>query len=90
VAEIADGLRRRPPRRVIREQQRHRLSSAGDRQATLALWRIAISRLSHDPHTRRYLQRRLADGKTKAETIRCLKRYVARELCYRLPQEPLA
>jgi hypothetical protein len=31
-----------------------------------------ISRLSHDPDTRRYLQRRLADGKTKAETIRCL------------------
>jgi transposase len=49
-----------------------------------------ISRLSHDPDTRRYLQRRLAQGKTKPEAIRCLKRYVARELYHRLPQEPLA
>jgi transposase len=72
------------------KQQRHRLSRAGDRQANSALWRIVISRLSHDPNTRRYLQRRLAQGKTKAEAIRCLKRYVARELYYRLPQEPLA
>jgi transposase len=72
------------------KQHRHRLSRAGDRQANSALWRIVISRLSHDPHTRRYLQRRLAQGKTKAEAIRCLKRYVARELYHRLPQEPLA
>ena len=48
-----------------------------------------ISRLSHDPTTRRYLQRRLAQGKTKTETIRCLKRYVARDLNHRLPQEPV-
>jgi transposase len=55
-----------------------------------ALWRIVISRLSHDPNTRRYVQRRLTEGKTKTEAIRCLKRYVARELYYRLPQEPVA
>jgi transposase len=72
------------------KQQRHRLSRSGDRQANSALWRIVISRLSHDQNTRRYLQRRLAEGKTKTEAIRCLKRYVARELYYRLPQEPLA
>jgi transposase len=72
------------------KQHRHRLSRAGDRQANSALWRIVISRLSHDPHTRRYLQRRLAQGKTKTEAIGCLKRYVAREVYYRLPQEPLA
>jgi transposase len=72
------------------KQNRHRLSRAGDRQANSALWRIVISRLSHDPNTRRYLHRRLAEGKTKAEAIRCLKRYVARELYYRLPQEPPA
>jgi hypothetical protein len=41
------------------KQHRHRLSRAGDRQANSALWRIVISRLSHDPTTRRYLQRRL-------------------------------
>jgi len=51
---------------------RHRLNRAGDRQANSALWRIVISRLSHDPNTRRYLQRRLTDGKTKTEAIRCL------------------
>jgi transposase len=70
------------------KQQRHRLSRAGDRQANSALWRIVISRLSHDPDTRRYLQRRLGQGKTKAEAVRCLKRYVARELYHRLPQQP--
>jgi len=72
------------------KQQRHRLSRAGDRQANSALWRIVISRLSHDPDTRRYLQRRLAEGKTKTEAIRCLKRYIARELYHHLPQQRLA
>jgi Transposase IS116/IS110/IS902 family len=72
------------------KQHRHRLSRAGDRHANSALWRIVISRLSHHPTTRRYLQRRLAQGKTKTEAIRCLKRYVARELYHRLPQQPLA
>jgi transposase len=72
------------------KQQRHRLSRAGDRQANSALWRIVITRLSHDPATRSYLDRRLAQGKTKPEAIRCLKRYVARELYHRLPRETLA
>jgi transposase len=67
------------------KQQRHRLSRSGDRQANSALWRIVITRLSYDPATRRYLQRRCAEGKTKAEAIRCLKRYVARELYAYLP-----
>ena len=62
------------------KQQRHRLSRAGDRQANSALWRIVITRLSYDPATRAYLQRRCAEGKTKTEAIRCLKRNVAREL----------
>jgi transposase len=72
------------------KQHRHRLSRAGDRHANSALWRIVISRLSHDPTTRRYLQRRLTQAKTKTETIRCPKRYVAREPYHRLPQQPLA
>jgi transposase len=67
------------------KQQRHRLSRAGDRQANSALWRIVITRLSHDPDTRQYLKRRCAEGKTKTEAIRCLKRYVARELYAYLP-----
>ena len=72
------------------KQQRHRLSRAGDRHANSALWRIVITRLSYDPATRRYLQRRCAEGKTKAEAIRCLKRYVARELYAYLPHQTLA
>ena len=71
------------------KQQRHRLSRSGDRQANSALWRIVITRLSYDPATRRYLQRRCAEGKTKTEAIRCLKRYVARELFPYLPHQRL-
>jgi transposase len=71
------------------KQQRHRLSRAGDRQANSALWRIVITRLSYDPDTRRYVQRRCAEGKTKTEAIRCLKRYIARELYACLPQQRL-
>ena len=72
------------------KQQRHRLSRGGDRQANSALWRIVITRLSYDAATRRYLQRRCAEGKTKAEAIRCLKRYITRELYAYLPPQTLA
>jgi transposase len=72
------------------KQQRHRLNRGGDRQANSALWRIVITRLSYDPATRRYLQRRCAEGKTKTEAIRCLKRYLARELYACLPTQTLA
>ena len=71
------------------KQQRHRLSRAGDRQANSALWRIVITRLSSDPATRDYLERRYAEGKTKPEAIRCLKRYIARELYACLPRQRL-
>jgi transposase len=60
--------------------QRHRLNRGGDRQANNALWRIALVRMSHDPRTRDYIARRIAQGKTKKEAIRCLKRYIAREI----------
>jgi transposase len=59
---------------------RRRLNPAGDRQANHALWRIVLCRMSFDPRTRLYVERRLAEGKTKPEIIRCLKRYVAREV----------
>jgi transposase len=72
------------------KQQRHRLNRGGDPQANSALWRIVITRLSYDPATRRYLQRRCAEGKTKTEAIRCLKRYVAPELYTCLPHQTLA
>ena len=59
---------------------RHRLNRGGDRQANNALWRIVIVRMSNDPDTRAYVERRTKEGKSKREIIRCLKRYVAREL----------
>ena len=59
---------------------RHRLNRGGDRQANSALYRIVVVRLSHDPRTRAYMLRRTGEGLSKSEIIRCLKRYVAREV----------
>ena len=59
---------------------RHRLNRGGDRDANNALWTIAMTRLSCDERTQRYLDRRTAEGKSKREIIRCLKRYIAREV----------
>lgn len=60
--------------------QRRRLNRGGDRQANSALYTVVISRLRWDQRTRDYVERRVAEGKTRREAIRCLKRYVAREL----------
>jgi transposase len=59
---------------------RHRLNPGGDRQANHALWRIVFTRMGSDPATRAYVERRTAEGKSKKEIMRCLKRYVAREV----------
>jgi transposase len=59
---------------------RHRLNPGGDRQANHALWRIVFTRMGSHPATRAYVERRTAEGKSKKEIIRCLKRYVAREV----------
>ena len=59
---------------------RHRLNRGGDRQANSALWTIALVRMASHPPTRSYVQRRTADGLSKREIMRCLKRYIAREL----------
>ena len=72
------------------KHQRHRLNRGGDRQANSALWRIVLTRLVYDPRTRDYLERRTKEGLSKKETIRCLKRYVAREVFNQLPRERLA
>lgn len=60
--------------------QRKRLNRGGDRQANAALHRIVISRIRWDERTRSYLDKRMSEGKTRREAIRCLKRYVARDL----------
>ena len=62
------------------KQRRHRLNRGGDRQANSALWRIVFTRMATDPRTQAYIARRTAEGKTTREIIRCLKRYVAREV----------
>ena len=59
---------------------RHRLNPGGDRQANHALYRIVITRMSSHPPTRAYVDRRGKEGLSKKEIIRCLKRYVAREV----------
>jgi transposase len=65
---------------------RHRLNPGGNRQANHALWRIVLTRLGHgEPRSVAYMQRRLAEGRTKPEIIRALKRYIAREIYQQLP-----
>src|SRR4051812_29384162 len=59
---------------------RHRLNPGGNRQANHALWRIVFTRMAGDERTRKYVARRLADGRSTREIMRALKRYVAREL----------
>ncbi len=59
---------------------RHRLNRGGDRDANRALHLLAVGRMGWDPHTRLYVARRTAEGLSKQEIIRCLKRYLAREL----------
>ncbi len=62
------------------QHQRHRLNRGGNREANNALWRIVLVRMAHDPRTRHYVARRTTEGRTKKEIMRCLKRYVAREI----------
>ena len=67
---------------------RHRLNRGGDRQANNALWRIAMVRLRCDERTKAYAARRTAQGKSRREIIRCLKRYIAREIHQLLTDPP--
>ncbi|MEO8510721.1 MAG: transposase, partial [Chloroflexota bacterium] len=67
---------------------RHRLNRAGDRWANCALHMVVLSRMGHDERTRAYVRRRTTEGKTTKEIMRCLKRYVAREVYGLLLQSP--
>src|SRR5271154_6484599 len=64
---------------------RRRLNPAGNREANHALWRIVITRMSSQPATRAYVERRTGEGLSKKEIIRCLKRYSARPATTHLP-----
>ena len=59
---------------------RHRLNRGGGRQANAAPYRIVVVRLRDDFRTKAYMRRRTGEGMNKTEVIRCLKRYVAREV----------
>lgn len=64
---------------------RHRLNRGGNRQANAALYRTVIVRMHWHAETITYVERRTAEGLSKKEIIRCLKRYVLRELYSLLP-----
>ena len=64
---------------------RHRLSRGGDRQLNRALHTVILHRRQHDPATRDYIARRIAEGKSTRDATRLLKRYLARHL-YRVMQ----
>ena len=65
---------------------RHRLSRGGDRQLNRALHTVILHRRQHDPATRDYITRRIAEGKSARDATRILKRYLARHL-YRVMQK---
>jgi transposase len=67
---------------------RHRLNRGGDRHANNALWRIALVRMRCHPPTRAYVERRTKQGLSKLDIMRCLKRYIAREVYHHLTSPP--
>jgi hypothetical protein len=73
-----------PPGRA--GQRPCRADRGGDRRANAALYRIALTRSRCDQRTRDYLDKRAAQGMTRREAIRCIKRYIAREV-YQLIQQ---
>ncbi|HZE17057.1 MAG TPA: IS110 family transposase [Mycobacterium sp.] len=70
-------------------QTRHRLSRGGDRQLNRALHTVILARVKHHQATKDYVVRRVSEGKTKREAMRCLKRYYARHLFRLLEAAPM-
>ncbi len=70
------------------KHQRHRLDRGGNRQLNCALHRIAITQARMHPPARAYLERKQAEGKSRREAIRCLKRHLARTVYTTLKNEP--
>lgn len=69
---------------------RMRLNRGGNRQANAALYRVAIVRMRDDERTKAYASRRTAEGKTRREIVRCIKRYIIREIYRALCVPPKA
>ncbi|WUV31183.1 IS110 family transposase [Streptomyces sp. NBC_01483] len=75
-----------PVERSSGRRQFRRLNRGGDRRANAALHRIVFTRLRVDPRTQDYYERRVKEGKTRREIVRCLKRYAAREVFHLVKQ----
>ncbi|MEU7168292.1 transposase [Streptomyces morookaense] len=75
-----------PVERSSGRRQVRRLNRGGDRQANAALHRIVFTRLRVDQRTQDYYERRIKEGKTRREIVRCLKRYAAREVFHLVRQ----
>lgn len=72
---------------------RMRLNRGGNRQANAAIYRVAIVRMRDDERTKAYAVRRTSEGKTRREIVRCIKRYIVREIYRHLcapPRAPIA
>ncbi|WP_103529048.1 transposase, partial [Streptomyces sp. SM12] len=69
---------------------RHRLNRGGDRAANNALHTIVLVRMRYDERTRAYVERRTKEGLSKKDIMRCLKRFVAREVYRALTTTPRA
>ena len=68
-------------------RDRQRLDRGGNRQLNCALHRLAVNKGRHDPDTAAYLARKQAEGKTRMDALRCLKRHLARRI-WRLLTQP--
>jgi len=68
--------------------QRHRLDRGGNRQLNCALYRIAITQARYHPAARAYLERKQAEGTSRREAIRCLKRQLVRVIFNTLKTTP--
>jgi transposase len=69
---------------------RHRLNRGGNRQLNRILHYIALTQISRDPQGRAYYQRKLAEGRTKADALRCLKRRISDRVYQTLRHQPPA
>ena len=78
--EARSHQRQRPDPRLLRHTQRHRLDRGGNRQLNCALHRLAVNKANWDPDTAAYLARKQAEGKSRKEALRYLKRYLARRV----------
>ena len=77
-----------PPDASSGKGQRDGLDRGGNRQLNAALYRIAITQARYHPAARAYLERKQAEGKSKREAIRCLKRLLARTVFNTLKASP--